>query len=172
MSCAATPSLQGVPVSADRLGGRFAHGCRSLRALRLGSPHLGLTRAIEDALLLDLEANYSNATYNSELYNFPSFKREVPQLLEANGWLDHEPFGPVPANKLNVLRGAEKWTAWLGYPGYANPAVSEVYHEHLLSTMMANAASGKQTPKEAVETTTKEVKQVFAKWRAKGYLAK
>jgi multiple sugar transport system substrate-binding protein len=120
--------------------------------------------------LLDLEANYSNATYNSELYNFPAFSREVPQLLEAHGWLDHDPFGSRPADKLEVLRNAPKWTAWLGYPGYANPAISEIYHEHLLSAMMADAASGKETPRQAVAKTTREIKQIFARWRAKGYV--
>jgi multiple sugar transport system substrate-binding protein len=104
------------------------------------------------------------------LYNFPAFAREVPQLTRTGGWLDHDPFGSKPANKLDVLRGAEKWTAWLGYPGYANPAVSEIYNEHLVSAMMAEATQGKETPKQAVEKTAAQMKQIFAKWRAKGYV--
>lgn len=120
--------------------------------------------------LLDLEANYSNATYNSKLYNFPAFPSRVPQLTEKNGWLDKDPFGSEPSNKLQVLRNAAKWTGWLGYPGYANPAIGEIYQEHLVSAMMASVARGKETPKEAVARTAKQMKQIFRKWREKGYL--
>ncbi|MGD8380474.1 MAG: hypothetical protein PVI56_12790, partial [Gammaproteobacteria bacterium] len=120
--------------------------------------------------VLDLEANYSNATYNSKLYNFPAFASTVPQLTQKGGWLDHDPFGSRPADKLNVLRGAEGWTGWLGYPGYANPAVSEVYQEHLLSAMMAEVAQGKKSPEEAVKETAAQIKKIFEKWRKAGYL--
>lgn len=120
--------------------------------------------------LLDLVANYSNATYNSELYNFPAFASTVPQLTEKGGWLDHDPFGSQPPDKLEVLRNAEDWTAWLGYPGYANPAVSEVYQEHLISAMMASVAQGKETPEAAVKKTTQQIDAIFAKWRKEGYL--
>jgi multiple sugar transport system substrate-binding protein len=120
--------------------------------------------------VLDLEANYSNATYNSKLYNFPAFAKKAPELWERKGWLDDDPFGSKPANKLEVLRGAEKWTAWLGYPGYANPAISETYHEHLLSSMMATVAKDQQSPREAVKDTAAQVERIFSKWRKKGYV--
>lgn len=120
--------------------------------------------------MLDLEANYSNATYNSELYNFPAFRSTVPQLTEKGGWLDHDPFGSKPANKLEVLRNAAKWTVALGYPGYANPAISQIYHEHLLSAMMAEVAQGKETPREAVKNTTAQIKRIFERWRKRGYV--
>ncbi|HVC28097.1 MAG TPA: ABC transporter substrate-binding protein [Gammaproteobacteria bacterium] len=120
--------------------------------------------------MLDLESNYSQATYNSELYNFPAFASTAPQLTQKGGWLDHDPFGSEPANKLEVLRNAESWTGWLGYPGYANPAVSEVYEEHLISAMMAEVARGNKTPEEAVKQTTAQINAIFAKWRKLGYL--
>ncbi len=123
-----------------------------------------------EKFMLDLEANYSNATYNSKLYNFPAFPSQVPQLTEKGGWLDNDPFGSKPANKLDVLRTAPRWTAWLGYPGYANPAISEIYHEHLLSAMMAEVAQGKETPEEAVKKTTAQIKSIFEKWRKRGYV--
>ena len=120
--------------------------------------------------LLDLTANYSWATYESELYNFPAFPKTAPQLWEHGGWLDHDPWGSVPANKLEVLRNASKWTAWLGYPGDSSPAVSEVYNTHLLSTMMAEAARGDKTPAQAVKDTAAQIGAIVAKWRAKGYV--
>lgn len=120
--------------------------------------------------MLDLVANYSQATYNSKLYNFPAFASTVPQLTKKGGWLADDPFGSKPADKLEVLRNAEDWTGWLGYPGYANPAVSEVYEEHLLSAMMAEVARGKKTPEQAVKDTTAQIDAIFAKWRKQGYL--
>jgi multiple sugar transport system substrate-binding protein len=119
--------------------------------------------------LLDLTANYSWATHESGLYNFPAFPKTVPQLWAKGGWLDNDA-GSVPANKLAVLRNASEWTAWPGYPGYANPAVSEVYNTHLLSTMMAQAARGVKTPAQAVKDTAAQVAAITAKWKAKGYI--
>ncbi|MGA9855107.1 MAG: extracellular solute-binding protein [Gammaproteobacteria bacterium] len=120
--------------------------------------------------LLDLTANSSSATYESELYNFPAFPRNVRQLFEKGGWLDHDPWGSVPANKLEVLRDASTWTAWPGYPGFANPAVSEVYNTHLLTTMMAQAARGEKTPAQAVKDTAQQIDRIVAKWKALGYV--
>lgn len=120
--------------------------------------------------VLDLEANYSNATYNSELYDFPAFPKEVPQLWKDGGWLDHDPFDSKPADKLNVLRDAADWTVWLGYPGYANPAIGQIYSEHLITEMMAKVTRGKESPKEAVKNTADQMKKIFAQWRKKGFV--
>ena len=120
--------------------------------------------------LLDLTANASWGTYESELYDFPAYSKAVPQLWAEGGWLDRDPFGSVPPNKLDVLRDAVKWTAWPGFPGYANPAVSEVYNTHLLSTMMSQAARGQKTPAQAVKATATQISKIVAKWKAKGYI--
>ena len=40
--------------------------------------------------ILDHSANYNEAVYHSELYNFPCFASTAPQL---NEWLDDDPFG-------------------------------------------------------------------------------
>ncbi|HEY8586802.1 MAG TPA: extracellular solute-binding protein [Rhodanobacter sp.] len=119
--------------------------------------------------LLDLTANYSWATRESGLYNFPAFPKTVPQLFASGGWLDNDA-GSVPPNKLAVLRNAAEWTAWPGYPGFANPAVSEVYNTHLLSTMMAQAARGVKTPAQAVKDTAAQIAAITTKWKAKGYI--
>lgn len=123
-----------------------------------------------EKFLLDLTANYSWATYESELYNFPAFPKTVPQLFEKGGWLAHDPWGSKPADKLEVLRNAATWTAWPGYPGYANPAVSEVYNTHLLTTMMAQAARGEKTPEQAVKDTAAQIASIVAKWKKLGFV--
>ncbi|HLQ85200.1 MAG TPA: extracellular solute-binding protein [Salinisphaeraceae bacterium] len=120
--------------------------------------------------MLDLGNNYSAATYYSELYNFPTFASQVPQLYADDGWLSNDPWGSEPADKLEVLRDAEDWTVWLGYPGYANPAIGEVYQTHVLTTMMANAARGAATPEEAVANAAAEIEKIFEKWRERGFV--
>jgi multiple sugar transport system substrate-binding protein len=120
--------------------------------------------------LLDLTANYASASYYSELYDFPAYPPTVPQLTEKGGWIDHDPWGSNPPDKLSVLRGALTWTAWLGYPGYADPATSEVYNTFLLSTMMAQAARGEKTPEQAIKDTAAQVQQIVDKWRQLGYV--
>jgi len=121
--------------------------------------------------MLDLENNYSSASYYAKLYNFPAFTSQVPQLFKDGGWLDHDPWGSKPADKLALLKTAEDWTAWLGYPGYANPAVAEIYQSHLISSLMANVSRGEKKPEEAVQETNEEIKSIFKKWRDKGYLS-
>ncbi len=120
--------------------------------------------------LLDLTANYPSDTYYSKLYDFPAYPPTVPQLTQKAGWIEHDPWGSNPPDKLSVLRGALAWTAWLGYPGYANPATSEVYNTFLLSTMMAQAARGEKTPEQAVKDTAAQVKQITEKWKGLGYV--
>jgi multiple sugar transport system substrate-binding protein len=119
--------------------------------------------------LLDLTANYPSDTYYSKLYDFPAYPPTVPQLTQKGGWIDHDPWGSSPPDKLSVLRGALAWTAWLGYPGYADPASSEVYNTFLLSTMMAQAARGEKTPEQAVKDTAAQVQQIVDKWKKLGY---
>lgn len=120
--------------------------------------------------MLDLENNYSSATYYSKFYNFPAFASQTPQLFGDDSWLNDDPWDAEPADKLSLLKTAEDWTAWLGYPGYANPAVSEVYQTNLLSSMMADVARGVKQPEEAVEDTAEEVRDIFEKWRERGYV--
>ncbi len=120
--------------------------------------------------MLDLENNYASASYYAKFYNFPAFTSQVPQLFGDDSWLDNDPWGAKPPGKLKLLQTAEDWTAWLGYPGYANPAISEVYQTNLLSSMMADVARGVKTPEQAVEDTAGEIEQIFEKWRSRGYV--
>lgn len=120
--------------------------------------------------MLDLTANYSSDTYFSELYDFPAYPPTVPQLTQKGGWIDHDPWGSKPPDKLSILSDALDWTAWLGYPGYANPATSEIYNTFLISTMMAQAARGEKTPEQAVKDTAAQMQQISEKWKKLGYV--
>lgn len=113
-------------------------------------------------------ANYNQAVFNSELYNFPAFPATVPELYEEGGWLDVDPFGSRPVDKLQLLRDADQTVTHLGYPGVANPAIVQVYAQQIISNMMAQAARGDKTPEEAVAEAEVLIEDIFAEWRERG----
>lgn len=123
-------------------------------------------RAAEEFLIYHT-SNYNQATFNSELYNFPAFPPTVPQL---EGWLNNDPFGSRPADKLTVLLTAEDWVTYLGWPGPSNPAVAEVYATNIIPTMMGQAALGELTPEEAVAEAEAQINDIFTKWRDRGFV--
>lgn len=112
--------------------------------------------------ILHLLANYDEATANSKLYTLPAFPQTVPKLDES---LDKDPFGSKPANKLALLKSAEEWTTNIGHPGSANAAIGEVFSTFVLPQMMAKAARGERTPRQAVQEADAAVKAIFANWR-------
>jgi len=117
------------------------------------------------AFLLHLTANYNQVVFNSELYNFPAFESTVPQL---EGWLENDPFGSRPPDKLTVLLTAKDWVTYLGWPGPSNPAIAEVYATNIIPTMMGQAALGELTPEEAVAQAEQQIEDIFDKWRDRG----
>ena len=62
--------------------------------------------------LMHLVANYTQATTESKLYNFPAWPSTVPELSE---WLADDPYGSEPADKLAVLETANDWTTNLAH---------------------------------------------------------
>ena len=114
------------------------------------------------AFMLHHTANYNQAVFNSELYNFPAFPNTVPQL---EGWLALDPFGSRPADKLEVLGTYDDWIAWLGYPGPASPAIGEVFGSNIIVTMMGQVALGEKTAEEAVAEAETQINAIFEKWR-------
>jgi len=117
--------------------------------------------------LMHLVANYTEASYESELYNFPAWTSTVPELSD---WLADDPFGSVPPDKLAVLETANDWTTNLGHPGPANAALGEIFNLPILPNMMARAAQGQQTAEESVAQAEGEINAIFDKWRAEGLM--
>jgi multiple sugar transport system substrate-binding protein len=56
----------------------------------------------------------------------------------------------------------------VGYPGYANAAIDEIFSTWVISTMFVQAASGKLPPEDAMNQADQEVKRIFKKWKDKG----
>ena len=117
--------------------------------------------------ILDHTAGYSDAVYNSELYNFPCYPSTVPELA---GWLQNDPFGSQPADKLKVLETVNAWSVYIGYPGTANPAVMQAFGENLVVNMVARVAKGEQSAEDSVAAAHARAEEIFADWRARGYL--
>ncbi|HWC10469.1 MAG TPA: hypothetical protein VG455_04525, partial [Acidimicrobiales bacterium] len=99
------------------------------------------------------------------LYTFPAFPTTVPQL---DGWLENDPFGSQPADKLAFLKDAENWTTNVGHPGPANAAVGEVFDTFIIPKMMAKAARGELSPRDAVVDAESQIKPIYERWRQRG----
>jgi hypothetical protein len=127
-----------------------------------GQPRVPRRRRVHHGHLL---ANYDDASYNSELYNFPAFAPTAPTLGD---WIQNDPFESEPADKLAFLSDAEEWVTYLGYPGPSNPAVAEVYATNIIPTMMGRAARGDVSPQEAIDEAEAQINDIFEAWRARG----
>jgi len=115
--------------------------------------------------LLHYTENFAAATYASKLYDFCAFDNRTPSL---GGWLDNDPFGAKPANKLSVLKDARTWSTNIGYPGPANTAEGEVFSTFIIPNMFARVARGEQSAKDSVAAAQTQIKQIFDKWRKQG----
>ena len=175
-SISAYRSLQKIdPEAADNIG--FVPALSGPRGDQHASAHLWYIYVIPSYVeegpeleaakdfLLHLTANYNQATFNSELYNFPAFESTVPQL---EGWVTNDPFGSRPSDKLSLLLTAKDWVTYLGWPGPSNPAIAEIYATNIIPTMMGRAALGELTPEEAVAEAEAQINDIFAKWRDRG----
>lgn len=117
--------------------------------------------------LLHYTDNLASAAYWSKVYDFPAWPGLVPQL---DGWLDNDPFGSKPANKLSVLKNSTDWATNIGHPGPANPAVGEVFGQFIIPNMYARAARGEMSPEQTVARAEEQIKPIFDKWRQRGLI--
>jgi ABC-type glycerol-3-phosphate transport system substrate-binding protein len=118
--------------------------------------------------LLHYTANLPSATYHSKLYDFPAFPDAVPEL---DGWLDKDPFGANPPDKLAVLKDATDWCTNIGHPGPASPAIGEVLYTFIIPNMFARAAREEQSPQESVAEAERQINRIFRNWRSRGLVA-
>ncbi len=114
--------------------------------------------------LVDYVGNFKQAFLASEYYNFPCFLQTVPDLKSL---IAHDP-NAKPPDKYKVLEDSLEWATNVGYPGYANVAIDEIFSTWVISTMFAQAASGKLSPEDALHQADQEVKRIFKKWKNKG----
>ncbi|NJD61175.1 MAG: extracellular solute-binding protein [Deltaproteobacteria bacterium] len=116
--------------------------------------------------LVDYIGNFRQGFLASEYYNFPCFPKQVPDLEKL---ISHDPKASPP-DKYKVLADVLTWATNVGYPGYANAAIDEVFSTWVLNTMFAEAAYGKETPENALKKAEARCREIWAKWKQKGAL--
>jgi multiple sugar transport system substrate-binding protein len=116
--------------------------------------------------LVDYIDNFHKAFEASRFYNFPCFAKTVPDIKTL---LANDP-AAVPHGKYSVLDDVLDWATNVGYPGYANAAIDETFNTWVLNTMFAKAATGAESPEDAMAQAEKAMKAIWAKWKEKGMI--
>ncbi len=129
------------------------------------SPNVSLAKDY----LLDFMLNTESAVFESELFNFPSYRGATPQLFGDGGWLAEDPF--EAGEKLEVLRDSAVWGTNIGHPGPTNAAIGELFDNGVLTQMFRKVISNQRTPSEAIAEALEVVEPTFEKWRAEGLIA-
>ena len=114
--------------------------------------------------LADLAGKTREGFRASGFYNFPMFPQLVPDLADL---IANDP-NATPSDKYKIFADAQDWTIGVGHPGFANPAIDEIFSQWLIPRMFADAASGRLTPQASLDLYAAQVDQVFGKWKDKG----
>lgn len=114
--------------------------------------------------LADYIDNFHSGFLASEFYNFPCFPSTVPDLQQRIA-TDSK---AQPADKYKVLSDVLEWATNVGYPGYANAAIDEIFNTWVLNTMFAKAATGAETPENAIKEADAQCRRIVDKWRSRG----
>jgi len=116
--------------------------------------------------LVDYVGNFHKAFEASEFYNFPCFPKQVPDLKQM---LQKDSKGK-PADKYAVLADSLEWATNVGYPGYSNAAIDDIYSQWIVNNMFAKAAQGVMSPEDAVKEAEAKARDIFAKWKERKLL--
>lgn len=116
--------------------------------------------------LVDYVGNFQRVFLASGFLYFPCFHNTVPGMERL---LANDSRGQPPT-KYQVLKDVAKWTTNVGYPGYANAAIEEIYGSNIVTGMFRNASGAYFTVKEAVKDAETKCKRIFTKWKEKGLL--
>jgi multiple sugar transport system substrate-binding protein len=147
-------ALAPIPAGKSRLGLEHVMGCYVIWKF-------SNNKAAARKFLIDLEWKYTGAFENSRFYNFPSWPNSVKNIPVR---LARDP--ALPKGKYNVLDEInKKYTKNVGYPGFSNPAIDEVFNKFLIPAMFAEVAQGKRSPADAAKTYDGQLREIFQKWR-------
>lgn len=116
--------------------------------------------------LVDYIDNFKKGFLASEFYNFPCFSKTVPDLKQL---ISNDPKA-VPHDKYAVLDDVVSWATNVGYPGYATAAIDETFSTWVINTMFAKAATGAETPENAMAQAETAMKAIWEKWKDKGMI--
>ncbi len=111
--------------------------------------------------LVDYIDAFREAFLASEFYNFPCFPSTVPDLGKI---ISNDPKGSPP-DKYKVLGNVLEWATNVGYPGYATPAIDEIFNTFVIPTMFAKVARDELSVDDAVRAADKEIRRIIGKWK-------
>jgi len=118
-------------------------------------------KALAKKYLRDQQLQYVGHFLNSKFYNFPGWPGAVKNIKKR--------LAADPSGKYTILDNISRTaTANVGYPGFSNAAIDEVFNTNLIPQMFAEVAQGRKTSAESVKDTTTEVQRIFKKWRNQG----
>jgi multiple sugar transport system substrate-binding protein len=118
-------------------------------------------KALAKKFLRDQQLAYTGHFLNSKFYNFPGWPGAVKNI--------HKRLAKDPSGKYVVLDSISKRaTANVGFPGFSNAAIDEVFNAGLIPQMFAVVAQGNKSAADSVRDTAGEVRRIFRKWRARG----
>jgi multiple sugar transport system substrate-binding protein len=118
-------------------------------------------KALAKKYLRDQQLAYLGHFLNSKFYNYPGWPGAVKNVKKR--------LAADPSGKYTVLDSISRTaTANVGFPGFSNAAIDEVFNTFLIPLLFAEVAQGKKTPADSVRDTTAEVHRIFRKWRKRG----
>ena len=123
-------------------------------------------RTAAEKFLADLCLASSEAVAASTFFNYPTFPGACPaKQIYAAAAADLR----APRGKYSILATvASEYTRNLGYPGYANAAVQDVFDAYLIPRMFAEVAQGRMTAADSVRATATQMSAIWRKWRNAG----
>ena len=169
ISITRTGENQRIPIASEIMLGKAAQG----PVRKIGLAHLmnvyviwKFAKNIDGAkkFLVDFVGQSRQTFLASQFYNFPCYPDLVPDIND----LIAADENAQPSGKYNIFNDVTEWTTNVGYPGYANPAIDEIFNTWVISTLFADVAKGRMSPEEAAKEGDKITRQIFAKWRETG----
>ncbi|TMK77699.1 MAG: hypothetical protein E6G45_08860 [Actinobacteria bacterium] len=74
-----------------------------------------------------------------------------------------------PSGKYVILDTiARTATTNVGYPGFSNAAIDEVFNTFLIPQMFAEVAQDRKSASQSVRDTNRAIQAIFRKWRKRG----
>lgn len=118
-------------------------------------------REAAERFLVHLALQGRDVAVHSRFVNLPSFPRSAPDLEALIGQDPVLRQVGAPA----VLATAHEWSVNLGYPGSANPAISDVFNRSIVTALFARVALGRTRPAEAVADARRQIDDIYRTWR-------
>jgi multiple sugar transport system substrate-binding protein len=104
--------------------------------------------------------NFKSSFEKSGGYNMPMNPGWVPTPMPL---LANDPANNPP-DKLAIVQTAPEWSVGFEYPGPNSPAMGEVIATFVIPDMIAQAATDRMTPEDAVKWATDQVNRIVRKW--------